>query len=112
MKLFHRIEKETCVISVVGNIALNDTSELETYIRPFISHTKVKQIILNCKNVEIIDSRGVGLLAAILKDLEDEKKSFLLCHLNSATYGILESLQLHKIIRVKSTEEEALAEFN
>lgn len=112
MKLFHRIEKETCVISVIGNIALNDTSELETYIRPFISDVKVKQILLNCKNVEIIDSRGVGLLAAILKDLEDRKKGFFLCHLNPATYGILESLQLHKIIRVKATEEEALEEFN
>jgi stage II sporulation protein AA (anti-sigma F factor antagonist) len=110
MKLFHRIEKETCVIAVVGNIALNETTELETYIRPFITDAKVKQIVLNCKNVEIIDSRGVGLLAAILKDLEDQQKDFILCHLNSAAYGILESLQLHKIIPVKPTEEEALAE--
>ncbi len=111
MKLFHRIEKESCVVSVVGNIALNETSDLEDYVQPFIKDAKIKQVILNCKNVEIIDSRGVGLLAAILKDLEDLGKGFVLCYLNSATYGILESLQLHKIIPVKNNEEEALAEF-
>jgi anti-anti-sigma factor len=109
MKLFHRTEKAVCIISIVGNLALAETSELEAYVQPIIRDDGVKCILLNFKNVEIIDSRGVGLLAAILKDLEDQKKKLILCHLNRANQGILESLQLHKIIPIKPTEAEALA---
>ena len=110
MKLFHRTEKGNCIISIVGNLALMESNDLKTYIQPIIDDSSINNIVLNCKNVEIIDSRGVGLLAAILKDLEDKQKGFMLCHLNQATFGILQSLQLDKIIRIKNTEEEALTE--
>lgn len=103
------MEKGACVISIAGNLALTETSELERYIQPILRDSGVKHILLNFKNVEIIDSRGVGLLAAILKDLEDQKKTLILCHLNKAIQGILESLQLNKIIPIKPTEAEALA---
>lgn len=112
MKLFHRIENKICVLSIVGNIALTETQELESYIKPLIGNHSISSILINCQNVEIIDSRGVGLLAAIFKDLEDVKKNLMLCELNSSALGVLKSLQLHKLISIKDSELEALSELS
>lgn len=109
MKLFHRLENNTCLISVVGNLALSETAELEAFVEPLIRDDAINKLVINCKSVEIIDSRGVGLLAAILKDLEDLGKSLVLCHLNPAALQILQSLQLDKLITIAQSEEEALS---
>ncbi len=108
MKLFHRMESSTCVISIIGNLALTETTEFQEYVQPLIKEDFVKHLLLNCEKINIIDSRGVGLLAAILKDLEDLGKGFSICALNKANYSIMESLQLHQIISIYQLEIDAL----
>lgn len=109
MNLIHRMEEKTCVITLIGNLALSETANLRDYVQPLIHKETISHLLLNCKKVNIIDSRGVGLLAAILKDLEDLKKGFSLCALSEANYGIMDSLQLTQVIPVYSSEMEALS---
>lgn len=108
MKLMHRLEDQTCIITLIGNLALTETIVFQNYVQPLITEETNRHLLLNCEKVNIIDSRGVGLLAAILKDLEDLKKGFSLCGLNAANYKIMESLQLNQVIPIYASETEAL----
>lgn len=108
MKMIHRMENQTCVITLIGNLALSETATFQDFVQPLISEATIKHLLLNCAKVNVIDSRGVGLLAAILKDLEDLKKRFSLCGLSEANYKIMDSLQLTQVIPIFASESEAL----
>ncbi len=109
MKIFHRIEEKNCIISVIGDLALTEPNEVRVYVNPFIKKTEIQTIILNCKNVNIIDSRGIGLIAALLKDLEEIQKQLILCHLNENCYNVLKTLKLNQLVKIYKSEEEAIS---
>ncbi len=108
MKLYHRKEDGLCIVSAVGNLVLTETNKLKNYVQPLIEDPAVTNVLINCQGIEIIDSRGIGLLAAILKDMEELEKGFLLSDLNNNCFSVLESLQLHTIMKIFSKEEDAI----
>jgi len=110
MKLSHRFEKDTCIVMMIGNLALSETDKVQEYLQPLIEKDEVKRILFNCQSVPVIDSRGIGLLAAVLQDLEQQKKELALCSLNKNCLNVLKALKLDKMIAIYESEESALSQ--
>ncbi len=108
MRIYHRIENGTCFVNIIGSLALTETVVAEEYIKPLIVNPEVTGIVLNCDQVEIIDSRGIGLIAALLKDTEERDKKIFMCDLNRNCYHVIKTLKLHKMIKTYETEKELI----
>lgn len=107
MKLTNTIQHDTCIVSIFGNLALNETSVVREYVQPLKSQEGFTRVLLNCTGVQIIDSLGIGFLAAFFQDLEESQKRLALCNLNDDCLSVLRSLKLDQIISIYNTEEEA-----
>jgi len=110
MKLSHRYENETCIVTIIGNLALNGADKVQEYLQLLTQQNTVKKILLNCMNVSVIDSRGIGLLARILQGLEGKQEGLALCSLNENCLNLLKALRLDKIIAIHESEEHALSD--
>gem|GEM_PF-1479389 len=110
MKLSHRFEQDTCIVVMIGNLALSEINKVENYVQPLIMQGETTRILLNCQDVRVIDSRGIGLLVTIFKDLEKHEKSLALCNLNQNCLNVLKALKLDTMINIYDSLEAALSQ--
>ncbi len=110
MKLFHRIEKHVCVVNLIGNLALQENQAVKIYLNPLINDSNIKTLLLNLDKIEVIDSKGVGVIATTLQTLEELQKALVISNVNSNCLNVLKTLRLDRMIRIYETEEEALSE--
>lgn len=108
MKLTHRVEKNKCLVQLNGNLTFNETTNAQVYMQPLVESKEYQYLLLNLEGVNIIDSRGIGFLAGLIKDLEERGKKLSLCSLSKENLGIIESLQLHRVISIYQTENDFL----
>jgi anti-sigma B factor antagonist len=108
MKTEHWKEKDFIVLSVDGNIILEETATLKDKVEEFIENDDLAGIVLNCKNVKFIDSSGLGLIVSIYKTLTKRDKKFALTNLNQRTMEIFILTKLDKILTITETDEAAI----
>lgn len=65
-------------------------------------------LILDLKNVSFIDSSGFGVFLSLMKTARNSQGVFKLCNLNEDVMELFKILQLHTIIEIYSTKEEAI----
>ena len=109
MKISHQITRGIGIISIVGNLALDNVKDARNHMVELAKSSEIQGILLNCKDLDIIDSNGISTIALTLKELKGQKKSFSLCSLNERNMKLLETLSLDSIIDIYTNEEEALS---
>lgn len=108
METQYRTEQDFVIISVEGNIVLEETIALKEKVEEFIEDNNIKGIILNGKAVKFIDSSGLGLIVSIYKTLTKRDKKFGLSNLNTRTMEIFILTKLDKILTITDTDQEAI----
>jgi len=111
MELNHRIVDNICVISPLGNFALEGVNKVKSYIEPFLDDESVKGMIMNLEEVNFIDSSGIALIVFTYKSFKKKEGKFSLCQLSSINFEIFKIAKLNKILSISDTEEEALSSF-
>lgn len=96
------------VLSPEGAIDADSIHELKTIMDP-LSQQPGARILLDCRKVTFICSRGFGLLAQYHRRCFSRLGWFALCNVNRKVMMILEMLGLGKILNCYGTREEALA---
>ena len=110
MRIKHRMNnKNICLITIDGNIALEGVADLKNYVKPFLENQKVDTIVINFDKVDFIDSSGIGLVVSMYKTLQQRQARLLLTHLSKKNTEIFHMTRLDKILSIYPTEEEALA---
>lgn len=66
------------------------------------------RVILNFRNINMIDSYALGYLADCLKDIQKKNGQLRLCHLQSFVYKILSMSDMDKHFDICTTEDEAI----
>jgi len=97
------------VISLEGNIVLEETAELREAMEPFIEDNKTDGIILNCEKVSFIDSSGLGLIVSIYKTLMKTNRKFALSCLSKKNEDVFILTKLNNVLTITDTDQEALA---
>lgn len=104
----HRLEKDICVVSIEGNIALDGVNEAKSYLKPHMENSEVKSILINFDKVNFIDSSGIGLIVSIFKTMQQRNGKFGLSNLSKKNEEIFSITRLNKILSIFATEKEAL----
>jgi len=105
----HRIENDTCIVAIEGNIALDGVNEAKAFLRPHLENHQVRTLVLNFEKVNFIDSSGIGLIVSIFKTMQQKEGKLALTNLSPKNLEIFSITRLNKIFDIYPTEQEALA---
>lgn len=62
-----------------------------------------KNILLDCRNIEIMNSSSLGILVAILKQAQRHNSEITLCALNAKSQHIIQLTGLDKLFNLYNT---------
>lgn len=103
-----------------GSILLELREELDLYSAPdfrkniealFNLH-QPQGIILSLKELEYIDSSGVGVLLSLVRKCQQLHCHLLFCEIGRQCREVIQMTQLHRVFRIVDSEYEALKQMN
>ncbi len=101
---------EVEVIAATGRLDLVGANSLKDFIRRRLQDNRV-QLVLNMKNVDFINSSGLGAMVSILKDVRLAGGRLALSDLASYVKEIMAITQLINVFEIYETQDEALKTF-
>jgi anti-sigma B factor antagonist len=97
------------VLALDGRIVLGDeTVALREKVKSLLAQGK-KKLVLDLKNVSMIDSSGLGALVAAHSSANAAGARLLLCNLGSRTNELLQMTRLLTVFEVSNSEAEAVS---
>jgi anti-anti-sigma factor len=100
------------VVTPYGRIVFGEQSNaVRENVKILISEGK-KQIVLDMKNIDYIDSSGLGALVAAHLSANTQGAAMRLCNLGSKFSKVLQLTKLMTVFQVYSTEAAAVASFS
>lgn len=106
-----RIENDVCIISLEGKLIESRIDQLEDFLSQ-LPDKNVKGGILNLKNVDYMDSSGMGGIIFIQNFFKNQNLQLVLCEMNRSIEEIFDMASLDQIIKAYKTEPEALNSFS
>ena len=98
------------VLSLNGRLDLASGAGLKEQVKAYMSEQKCS-IHMNLKDVDFINSSGLGVLVSIMKEIRMQKGRLTLSNLASYVQEIFEITQLSHIFEIYDTEEEAVSSY-
>ena len=100
------------VVTLYGRIVFGEQSNaVRETVKSLINEGK-KQIVLDMKNIDYIDSSGLGALVAAHLSANTHGAAMRLCNLGRRFSKVLQLTQLITMFNVYSTEAAAVASFS
>ena len=88
------------------SIAANMTAELQECLQSYLKNN-VKNVILNCKDIQIMDDAAAETLVKIQQLFYEQNASFVVCGLQPELEQSLDKTGLLELMNVTPTESEA-----
>jgi anti-sigma B factor antagonist len=108
LKIAIREMDDVAVLALDGRIVLGEeTSSLREKVKSLLGEGK-KKIVLDLKNVSLIDSSGLGALVAAYSSAKSGGASLRLCNLGSRSNELLQVTKLYTVFEVSNTEADAV----
>jgi len=100
--------KEKFHVITIGetSIAANMTAELEQCLLSYLKNN-VKNVILNCKDIQIMDDAAAEIVVKIQQQFYEQNASFVVCGLQPELENSLDESGLLEVMNVTPTESEA-----
>ncbi|MEN8154070.1 MAG: STAS domain-containing protein [Acidobacteriota bacterium] len=111
MKVKSDITENIEVISIIGRIEMIHIEEFRNKAFKLVEKGE-NGIIFDLKNLEYINSAGLGILIHIAKNMEKSKRDLAFCSLKENILEIFKIAGFTKILNVFPTKEDALKVFN
>lgn len=96
------------ILSLKGKLDLANAADLKEKVKGLLEHQKT-QIHLNMKDVDFINSSGLGALVSIMKEVRVTKGRLTLSNLAPYVNEIFEITQLSHVFEIYETIEEVMA---
>jgi anti-sigma B factor antagonist len=110
MELNRKDEGNTVVIALSGRLDLSNGSKLKEEVKSILTAGKTS-IHLNLRNVEFVNSSGLGALVSIMKEIRIHRGRLTLSDLAEYVQEIFDITQLSHIFEIFGTEHEALQSY-
>ena len=108
LKIADREMDDVAVVALDGRIVLGEeTVALREKVKSLLSKGK-KKIVLDLKDVSMIDSSGLGALVAAHSSAKSAGAALRLCNLGSRTNELLQMTRLLTVFEVSDSEAEAV----
>lgn len=113
MDLEHtKVENILIVIPMVESLDARDSREFKEQVVELISNNHEHQVVINLKQIQFIDSSGLGSLLAILKNLHASGGELKLSEMNKPIRTIFELVSMHKIFEIFNSTDDAIQAFH
>ena len=108
LKITTREVDGVAVLALDGRIVLGEeTSSLREKVKSLLSEGK-KKIVLDLKNVTLIDSSGLGALVAAYSSAKSGGASLRLSSLGTRPNEVLQITKLYTVFDISNTAEDAV----
>ncbi len=101
-----RVEGQTLIASVRGEIDLNNSPELRRMLLDVAVRHAVRRVLLNLAEVPYMDSSAIAVLVELLRRM-GKGGTVALTHLQPRVRGLLEIARLDSIFVLADNDEEA-----
>ncbi|MEZ5359468.1 MAG: STAS domain-containing protein [Candidatus Zixiibacteriota bacterium] len=101
---------KTTELALIGKLDLANAAKLKDAVKELLDAQK-NQIHLNMKDVDFINSSGLGALVSLMKEVRVQKGRLTLSDLAPYVNEIFEITQLSHVFEIYKTAEEALASY-
>ncbi|MBO4948811.1 MAG: STAS domain-containing protein [Peptococcaceae bacterium] len=100
-------KKENYILATLqGEVTLGCTAEVKEKLKEYAELHKQYQILVDMKEVEFIDSSGLGVMVAWFKMCNQEQGKLIFCALNSHVSRIIGYAKLDKIFNIAESIED------
>lgn len=96
------------ILSIEGNLVLEEAVELKGMIKPYLEDSHYNGLVCNMEKVSHIDSSGLGIIISIYKSLISSGKRFALAGLNSRNAELFNISKLDRIFTIAEDCETAV----
>jgi len=110
-KLFNS-GKNSLIVNLNGEIDQYAAAELKGNIDIEIQSSSKRNVIIDLKNVEMMDSSGIGLIVGRYKLTTSLGGKFAICNASSSIKRMIELSGITKVINYFNTIQEAEKSFN
>lgn len=99
---------DVTVVLLLGKLDSSVVDEFDRQMQPLVTR-KGARIILDCRGLNYICSRGIGLIVGFHQTVSHGFGRFALCNLTPKLVEVTKPLDLTRILAVYPTRETALA---
>lgn len=96
------------VLYISGYINAHTVQDFEKSIQSILDEEQFK-ILINCKELDYINSSGLGVLMGVIEEIQDNEGFLYLSDMNETVFNIFDTLGFTHLFKVFDTESEALA---
>lgn len=108
MLTYHKTIQQNClVLALEGQLNAQTSRELQGELE-LLCDEDVPRVILDMSSLLQIDSTGVGVVVSLFKLVKTKDKTFALAGLQGQPYDIFKLLNLHKVLTLSPSLDEAL----
>ncbi|HOJ63850.1 MAG TPA: STAS domain-containing protein [Spirochaetota bacterium] len=100
MNIKYYYNEDTADIYVEGIIDASSSSELNTKFQEIMSNPSIKNVNLDLKNVESINSSGIGKILRFYKYIDGIGGEFKIVHVSDRLFEVFRDINLDKIISI------------
>ena len=98
---------EAKVLYINGFINAHTVQDFEKSIQTVLEE-KNYRILINCKDLEYINSSGLGVLMGVIEEIQDNDGFLYLSDMNETVFNIFDTLGFTHLFKVFDAEVEAL----
>jgi anti-sigma B factor antagonist len=109
MEISVKYQKDNAILRVSGSILGDDRIKLNEKIQGLVDGG-AKNILLNLKEVGLMDSVGLGMLVALRASLIRREVRLVLSNVDKSVKSLLLITKLNNVFDLYDTEDDALAD--
>ena len=91
-----------------GRLNVNLTTDIEEDINSIFEEMPLNHLIVNLKDVEYLSSDSIRLFVSQMRDLNLDKREFILCNLSKTVKKVLKIVELYDRFNLFDNEEDAV----
>lgn len=110
MTLEIRIEhyREAMIVRLKGELDHHSAAELKSRMEQMIEQEHIHHIILSLKELNFMDSSGLGVILGRYKQVANKGGQMIVCDCSPSVYRLFEMSGLFKILSIEENEQNAL----
>jgi stage II sporulation protein AA (anti-sigma F factor antagonist) len=101
--------RKTLIVRLKGELDHHTAEVLKARMEAAIAQGQLKHIILSLKDLNFMDSSGLGVILGRYKQITAIGGKMVVCDINPAIYRLFEMSGLFKIVSIQDTERQAIS---
>lgn len=99
----------TLIVRLKGELDHHTAEMLKAQMERAIEHEDIHHIVLSMKNLNFMDSSGLGVILGRYKQITGRGGKLIVCDVNKSIYRLFEMSGLFKIVSIQENERVALS---